>query len=920
MLPSRFAAPVFAAQPPTFDSLPGFSYEVEWTLHTSWNAGYIARATIHNTGSEDIFGWVLHANRPLNVTHIDGGRIAHADPSETVIDALHWNTHIPPGGSVYMTIQGRTVNGQVPTPTEFRLSQSVRIRVPSEYYTTRVAGYNAWAPFNFHLGIYVTNVSDWLIQGWEVAFDLTPGAYVQYVPTAQIIQVTSGSAIAAYIPGSHIAWHPRSGPYHLSVMGYSVGGVIPTVSNIEIFQRVAVPLGIWPDWIPGPPQNGNGDDNGDDNGNGNGGDDDDEPVPTPTPDRTVRHGIEFEQQFAYHLTDLIPPSIDYVDVEVLDFIRGIYRVTLSTDNCTLDPRAEPFFFWGSPDGIIDDVVEYGPDAVSFTFSANPGTGGREVYLLVGVGDNLGQVARLAVVLKGNDDWTWPIEPMAIHAAHAEAMVEPFMINPLFSDILGMPTMAQGGVFTDVPLHHWAHMAIRHLTTYGAITGLDDGSFQPNEEISLQHFLTMVLRISGRVVPGGGGGDSMPYFEFAYIHGLIDSGRSATESIRRYEAYSLLYSILTHPNSTVWNRMRNTAPRTTAPMPFGDADDIPSFHRAMLQRLFEHGIISGESSGNLYPRGNITRAQMARALFRAVTPPYSADADGIDRVYPNLTRLFAELRVDEPRSPETLNSLGAYIFVFTAPSAGIFTFTATNNFAALVYSKQNIGHMGELDERFAFTPMHFMPQRPDGQPASTQVRHTLYAGQTVVVAVSGRAWQNFNITVTKEVRYVRPVRVAIEPIIGQVTFGWPRSGGTRAHAGVDFAPLAAYRGSSGNRPNVYAVADGVVVRYAPFYRGTNALEIVKDDGRIVRYTEINRIADLNVGDRVYQGQVIAFIVPMIGLTRTMLHLEYYYGYDPAGNPVTGSLTQNNPNNYYYVPVRNYQRRRDLLDPTFFTELP
>jgi len=70
-----------------------------------------------------------------------------------------------------------------------------------------------------------------------------------------------------------------------------------------------------------------------------------------------------------------------------------------------------------------------------------------------------------------------------------------------------------------------------------------------------------------------------YFEFAYTYGLIDSGRSATESIRRYEAYSLLYLILTHPNSTVWNRIRNTTPRITAPMPFGDVHDIPAFHIA-----------------------------------------------------------------------------------------------------------------------------------------------------------------------------------------------------------------------------------------------------------------------------------------------------------------------------------------------------
>ena len=64
--------------------------------------------------------------------------------------------------------------------------------------------------------------------------------------------------------------------------------------------------------------------------------------------RVSLHGIEFEQEFAHDLTDLIPPFINNVDVQILRFLDGIYCVTIPIDDVTLDPRAtNPFFFWQS---------------------------------------------------------------------------------------------------------------------------------------------------------------------------------------------------------------------------------------------------------------------------------------------------------------------------------------------------------------------------------------------------------------------------------------------------------------------------------------------------------------------------------------------------------------------------------------------
>ncbi|MCL2362048.1 MAG: M23 family metallopeptidase [Defluviitaleaceae bacterium] len=186
------------------------------------------------------------------------------------------------------------------------------------------------------------------------------------------------------------------------------------------------------------------------------------------------------------------------------------------------------------------------------------------------------------------------------------------------------------------------------------------------------------------------------------------------------------------------------------------------------------------------------------------------------------------------------------------------------------------------------------------------------GLAHVCATTGRVF-----TISPPVQYVRPVSVPVVPVDGTFrAFGASRSGGTRNHAGIDFVPEFNIRHglTADDFPFVYAVVDGVVISYYHFYRGTNALAIEKSNGRIVRYTEIHALAGISVGSRVEQGQPIARMARMTGINEIMLHLEYFMGTSE------GSLTNRSNTSYDYVPPRNYQRRRDLLDPTPFFDLP
>ena len=183
-------------------------------------------------------------------------------------------------------------------------------------------------------------------------------------------------------------------------------------------------------------------------------------------------------------------------------------------------------------------------------------------------------------------------------------------------------------------------------------------------------------------------------------------------------------------------------------------------------------------------------------------------------------------------------------------------------------------------------------KPATQPATTPQNPT-YSEDPKVTAFIAQRMKT----------WICPVKDAFGEVVGSRTFASSRGGGARAHAGLDFvAP---------HGTKVYAITSGTVQRVAVFYQNTWAVEVVNDDGSILRYCEI--ATELKVGDYVQQGDIIGTILRANGGTE-MLHMEVYYG------DGEGMLTQSGNKSYKYVNSKNYMRRSDLLDPTFLKDLP
>ena len=131
-----------------------------------------------------------------------------------------------------------------------------------------------------------------------------------------------------------------------------------------------------------------------------------------------------------------------------------------------------------------------------------------------------------------------------------------------------------------------------------------------------------------------------------------------------------------------------------------------------------------------------------------------------------------------------------------------------------------------------------------------------------------------------------------------SFGAPRANG-RLHAGCDlYAPIGS---------EVLAISEGKILRVAPFYWSTWAIEIDHFDLGIVRYGEVAVGPGIAPGIDVAEGMVIASIAQLINPNpagtnpHPMLHFELYSG--KGDGPLT---TEEDP----------YRRRSDLKDPTEF----
>lgn len=126
-------------------------------------------------------------------------------------------------------------------------------------------------------------------------------------------------------------------------------------------------------------------------------------------------------------------------------------------------------------------------------------------------------------------------------------------------MLGLTPSGTSAEFSDVASDHWAYSFVSQAAAFGIINGMGDGTFLPDENVTYQQAIKMVVCALGySVVAERKGGYPHGYVMTAMDLGLTPSKASMTEKADRGEIMIMLQKALDVPLMVVTEYEGNTA--------------------------------------------------------------------------------------------------------------------------------------------------------------------------------------------------------------------------------------------------------------------------------------------------------------------------------------------------------------------------
>lgn len=191
---------------------------------------------------------------------------------------------------------------------------------------------------------------------------------------------------------------------------------------------------------------------------------------------------------------------------------------------------------------------------------------------------------------------------------------------LFRLVVGQPAAA---AFADTR-GHWAEQVVGRMAAYGVVSGYPGGTYRPDEPVSREAFVKLVVAALGLAPAQAGGPPSFAdvpadrwsagYIEAAVRAGLLvpeeyEGQRLAPgDPISRVEAATLLVRAL-----GLWKEAE-FEPQT---VPFADRDAIPAHRRGYVALAAAKGLMAGMPDGRFAGQAPLTRAQAAAVIARLI---------------------------------------------------------------------------------------------------------------------------------------------------------------------------------------------------------------------------------------------------------------------------------------------------------------
>lgn len=191
-----------------------------------------------------------------------------------------------------------------------------------------------------------------------------------------------------------------------------------------------------------------------------------------------------------------------------------------------------------------------------------------------------------------------------------------------SIVAGMFATTGTPKFSDVPNSHWAYSYVDKAAENGWVTGIGNGKFGVDQQVTYAELCTMVVRAFYPELPEQWGGSATNRWWEPYYYGIASMGLDRgtrmekvddsvpAQPVDRYEMAQLLYNVLKEEGKVP------SYDASSVQASIGDWASVPSNYRDALMAVVSAGMITGvDDKGTFNGNGLMTRAQAAVVMCR-----------------------------------------------------------------------------------------------------------------------------------------------------------------------------------------------------------------------------------------------------------------------------------------------------------------
>ncbi len=174
-------------------------------------------------------------------------------------------------------------------------------------------------------------------------------------------------------------------------------------------------------------------------------------------------------------------------------------------------------------------------------------------------------------------------------------------------------------FSDVQSGDWYYEEVNEMVAAGYITGYEDGTFQPDRDVSIAEFVTIVARCLGLETGEEYGHWAGVQMGRAYDEGWLSEEDAAWTEFNTPVTRELASKILASALGLEAGSGEDIA--------FSDLQSIGEGYVPYVGAMCAAGLLSGFEDGTFRPQSVLTRAQAATLIYRAAQPEGGDEAPG-----------------------------------------------------------------------------------------------------------------------------------------------------------------------------------------------------------------------------------------------------------------------------------------------------